>query len=83
MTAEHALSCLLDERKYSVDTSECLDDAKKQFPSWIPAMMMLMDLDNPSKPTYSFALPAHITNNFQAMWEYRHTSDTASHHPWR
>jgi len=82
MTAEHALSCLCDELKHSVDKSGCIDYVREIIPSWMAAKMMSPDQENPSKPMYIFGLPAHLNYNPQNLQHTILTSATASYHPW-
>jgi len=62
MTAEHAVSCLCDELKRSVDESGRLDDAKQSVCNCIAAKMMSPDQENPPSPyIYSACLPTSLT----------------------
>jgi len=45
--------------------------------------MMSLGEEHPSKPIYIFALPAHLTDYHQNLWQTLLTSTTASHHPCR
>jgi len=81
--AQHAFGCLWDELKHSGNESGRWDVANKSFPCGISAQIMSLDQENPSKPIYIFAQPAHLTDNLQNLWHTLLTSTTASHHLWR
>jgi hypothetical protein len=67
MTAEHALSCLCDELKHSVDELESFDDAEK-FVSYLNCTEDEVARSRiPSMPIYIFACAAHLTYNLHNL----------------
>jgi len=83
MAVAHAVSCLYDELKCSVNESGHLDNAK-QIVSWPNCSQDdVASSRTPSNPIYIFTLPAHLTYSLQNVWHTLLPSATASHHPWR
>jgi len=65
LTAEHAVSCLCDEVKLSVNESGWLDDAEQIVSLLYCSQNEVARSRKPSKPIYIFALPANLTYNHQ------------------
>jgi len=60
MATEHAFSCLCNDSKYSVKESGRFDDPKQITPDLKCSQDDVAGSRIPSKPTYIYALPAHL-----------------------